>query len=99
MKIDELEWMDWLHKTRQEMEEERKRRGLSEAEGLEEIRVQAEEHRREHTAHDTPIVRDQPKSERQLPAARGPGGFPFETRGLEHALRPCRRLTRPGEVL
>ena len=58
MKIDGLEWMDWLHKTRQEMEEERKRRGLSEAEWLKEIRVQAEEHRRERAVHDTTVVHD-----------------------------------------
>jgi len=58
MKIDGLEWMDWLHKTRQEMEEERKKRGLSEAEWLKEIRLQAEAHRREHAAHDSPVACD-----------------------------------------
>jgi len=58
MKIDGLEWMDWLHKTRQDMEEERKRRGLSEAEWLKEIRLQAEAHRRERTTHDTPVACD-----------------------------------------
>jgi hypothetical protein len=58
MKINGLEWMDWLHKTRQEMEEERKKRGLSETEWLKEIRLQAEAHRREHAAHDSPVARD-----------------------------------------
>ena len=32
MKIDGLDWMDRLHKTRQKMEDERKRSGQSEVE-------------------------------------------------------------------
>jgi hypothetical protein len=34
MKIDGLEWMDWLHRIRRESEEERRRLGLSYAERL-----------------------------------------------------------------
>jgi hypothetical protein len=34
MKIDGLEWMDWLHRIRRESQEERQRLGLSYAERL-----------------------------------------------------------------
>lgn len=37
MKIDGLDFMDWLHKIRKESEEERRRRGISGAEWLKEI--------------------------------------------------------------
>jgi len=34
MKIDGMDWMDWLHKVRHESEQERKRLGLSGEEWL-----------------------------------------------------------------
>jgi hypothetical protein len=58
MKIDGLDWMDWLHKTRQEMENERKRRGQSEVEWLREARARAEAMKRELACQDTPVARD-----------------------------------------
>ena len=58
MKIDGLEWMDWLHKTRQEMEEERKRRGQSVVEWLKETRAKAEAHRQARADRDAPVARD-----------------------------------------
>ena len=51
MKIDGLEWMDWLHKTRQKMEDERKRRGQSEVEWLREAQARA----RADQAGDRPL--------------------------------------------
>jgi hypothetical protein len=62
MKIDGLDWIDWLHRQRERSEAERKRRGISGAEWLREIRVRAETYVRERASHDTPIVRDKPQS-------------------------------------
>ena len=47
MKIDGLEWMDWLHKTRCESESERKRLGQSRVEWLARIEREAEQIRAE----------------------------------------------------
>jgi hypothetical protein len=58
MKIDGMDWMDWLHKTRQEMENERKRRGQSEVEWLREARARAEVMKQELACQDTPVARD-----------------------------------------
>ncbi len=41
MKIDGLDWMDWLHKTRAESEEERKRAGISRLDWLKRIEAEA----------------------------------------------------------
>ncbi len=58
MKIDGLDWMDWLHKISHESEEERKRLGLSGEEWLRRGRVTAEAILAE-TAHERPpAVRD-----------------------------------------
>lgn len=43
MKIDGLEFMDWLHKIRRESERKRKERNLSGVEWLREVEKQAEE--------------------------------------------------------
>lgn len=43
MKIDETEFIDWLHKIRKESEDERIRRGLSGVEWLKEVKKEAEE--------------------------------------------------------
>lgn len=43
MKIDGMEFIDWLHKIRKESEEERKRRNISGVEWLREISKEADE--------------------------------------------------------
>jgi len=58
MKIDGLEWMDWLHKTRQEMEDERKRSGQGEIEWLREAGARARAIKRELEGCRTPVARD-----------------------------------------
>jgi hypothetical protein len=42
MKIEEMEFLDWLHKIRKESELERKRRGLTGSEWLKEVKKEAE---------------------------------------------------------
>lgn len=58
MKIDGLDWMDWLHKIRHESEEERKRLGLSGEEWLRRGRVTAEAIMAEMARARPPVVRD-----------------------------------------
>jgi len=58
MKIDGLDWIDWLHKKREESESERKRRGISGADWLKEIRARAEAFMEERTGQDSAVVRD-----------------------------------------
>jgi hypothetical protein len=58
MKIDGLDWMEWLHKKREESENERKRRGLSGAEWLKEIRTRAEAYMKERASQDSTVARD-----------------------------------------
>jgi hypothetical protein len=58
MKSDGPDWMDWLHKTRQEMEEERKRRGISEADWLRELRARAEKFSSDRAGQNPPLARD-----------------------------------------
>ncbi len=41
MKIEEMEFLDWLHKIRRESEDERTRRDLSGAEWLKEVKKEA----------------------------------------------------------
>jgi len=62
MMIDGLEWMDWLHKTRRESEQERKRRGISGAEWLKGIRARAEAYMEERASQDSSAARDKPQS-------------------------------------
>jgi hypothetical protein len=63
MKIEGLEWMDWLHKTRRESEEERKRLGLSGEERLQRIEERAKGIREEVIALNVPVARDKPQSD------------------------------------
>jgi len=63
MKIDGLDWMDWLHKVRHESEEERKRLGLSGEEWLRRGRVRAETIIAE-TARERPPVAHDRKAEK-----------------------------------
>ncbi|MBM3313689.1 hypothetical protein FJY70_03740 [candidate division WOR-3 bacterium] len=58
MKIDDLDWMDWLHKIRRESEAERKRLGLSGEEWLRRKDERAAEVRREIASLAAPAVRD-----------------------------------------
>lgn len=58
MKIDGLDWMDWLHKIRRESEEERKRLGLSGEEWLRRAEKTAERIRNELAAQAAPVARD-----------------------------------------
>ena len=62
MKIDGLDWMDWLHKTRRESEQERKRLGLSRVEWLRKIEREADEIRQEMAAKSQPVARDKPQT-------------------------------------
>jgi hypothetical protein len=67
MKIDGLDWMEWLHKKREESENERKRRGISGAEWLKEIRARAEAYMKERTHRDSAVARDRPATKRAAP--------------------------------
>jgi len=58
MKIDGLDWMDWLHKIRRESEAERKRLGLSGEEWLQHKDKRAAEVRREIASLAAPAARD-----------------------------------------
>ncbi len=58
MKIDGLDWMDWLHKVRHESEEERKRLGLSGEEWLRRSRVRAEAIMAGMARERPPVARD-----------------------------------------
>lgn len=58
MKIDGLDWMDWLHKIRQDMENQRKRRGESEVEWLREIQSEARAFLEERSAKAAAMARD-----------------------------------------
>ena len=67
MKIDGLDWMEWLHKKREESERERKRRGISGAEWLKEIRARAEAYMKERASQDSAVARDKPASKPPCP--------------------------------
>jgi len=62
MKIDGLEWMDWLHKRRAEAERQRRCEGISEEEWLRRVRVRADTvlAEIEERVHP-PAVRDRPR--------------------------------------
>ena len=58
MKIDGLEWLDWLHKVRHESEEERKRQGLSGEEWLKQGRAKAQAIMAAFAQDHPPVARD-----------------------------------------
>ena len=62
MKIDGLDWMDWLHKTRRESEQKRKQLGLSRVEWLGRIAQEADQIRLEMAERAQPVARDKPQS-------------------------------------
>jgi hypothetical protein len=62
MKIDGLDWMDWLQKTRREYEQKRKQLGLSRVEWLGRIGHEADQIRSEMAAKAQPVARGKPQS-------------------------------------
>jgi hypothetical protein len=62
MKIDGLDWIDWLHKVREESEKERIRRGISGADWLKEIRARAEAFQLARAGDAAAVARDKPRS-------------------------------------
>jgi len=54
MKIDGIDWMDWLHQLRAESEAERKRQGISIAEAT------ADRIEQELSGLSAPVARDKP---------------------------------------
>ena len=58
MKIDGLDWLDWLHRLRAESEAERKRKGISIAERLARAEETADRIERELIDLSAPVVRD-----------------------------------------
>ena len=64
MKIDGLDWMDWLHKRRAEREAERLREGVSGAEWLRRVSAHAEEVLAGLAERERqPVARDKPQSD------------------------------------
>jgi hypothetical protein len=61
MKIDGLDWMDWLHEVRRRSEEERQRLGLSYAERLAKAEQVADAVVEELAAQPS-VARDKPQS-------------------------------------
>jgi hypothetical protein len=65
MKIDGLDWMDWLHKVRHEAEAKRIRDGLSVEEWLHQVRARAAESRQRRRSHEyPPVARDKQQSDK-----------------------------------
>ena len=65
MKIDGLDWMDWLHDMRAEGEEKRMREGISGVEWLRRASVHAQEVLAGLPEREpTPVARDKPQSGR-----------------------------------
>jgi len=63
MKIDGLDWMDWLHKVRHEAETKRIRDGLTVEQWLHQVRVHAAESRERRRSREYPTVaHDKPQS-------------------------------------
>jgi hypothetical protein len=65
MKVDGLDWIDWLHKTREQSEAERIRRGITGAEWLRELRTRAEVFERERENHEPSVARDRKPESKQ----------------------------------
>jgi hypothetical protein len=61
MKIEGLDWMDWLHKTRRESEQERKRLGLSRVEWLKRMEQEADRIRAELSDSAQLVASDKPQ--------------------------------------
>ena len=63
MKIDGMDWLDWLHKTREESEKERRRLGISGVERLRRAEERAAEIEQELAERNATVARDR-KAER-----------------------------------
>ena len=73
MKIEGMDWMDWLHKKRAEDEEKRMREGISGAEWLRRISAHTEEVLAGLPEHDqAPVARDKPATKHPRPRGRKP---------------------------
>jgi hypothetical protein len=73
MKIEGMDWMDWLHKKRAEDEEKRMREGISGAEWLRRISAHAEQVLAGLPEHDeAPVARDRPATKHPCPRDRKP---------------------------
>jgi hypothetical protein len=68
MKVDGLDWMDWLHKVRRESEDERKRLGLSGEEWLRQGRARAEAIMAALARERPPVARDRNADDKSLTA-------------------------------
>jgi hypothetical protein len=62
MKIDQTDWIDWLHRIREESEAERRRQGKTIAEWLARAEEAADRVEREIAAKAAPVARDKPQS-------------------------------------
>ncbi len=62
MKIEGLEFMDWLHKIRKTSEAERKRKGLSGSEWLKQIEIEAANLLEERQTKNLTIKDERPKN-------------------------------------
>jgi hypothetical protein len=58
MKTDDVDWLDWLHKTREESEKERIAKGISGADWLRQVERDAESVWDRVKAHRQLVVRD-----------------------------------------
>jgi hypothetical protein len=72
MKIEGLEWMDWLHRVRAESEAERRRLGISIAERLGRAEAAAERIEREMSDVAASVARDKPATKSPHPRGRRP---------------------------
>jgi len=62
MKIDETDWLEWLHRIREESETERRRQGKTIAEWLARAEETADRVEREIAGMAAPVARDKPQS-------------------------------------
>jgi hypothetical protein len=58
MQIDGMDFLDWLHKTRRESEEERKRKGIDEVAWLRQIAAEAKALKEELARSRPPVAPD-----------------------------------------
>jgi hypothetical protein len=73
MKIEDPDWMDWLHKMRREEEEKRIRDGISMAEWLRRVNTEADAAMAEIAEHEqTPVARDRPATKPPRRRSRKP---------------------------
>lgn len=65
MKIEGMDWMEWLHKMRAKEEEKRQREGISLAEWLRRVNEEADVAMADVREHEQPpVARDAPRPKR-----------------------------------